>query len=252
MNNPIALITGANRGLGRSAALALAARGVDIVFTFRGNAQEATKLVAELEAQGRRAAALQLDLGRPDGIPAFVESLREKLATHFGCDRIRYLLNNAGAGVNAPIASTTAAQFDQMVNVHLKGTFFLTQALLPLIEDGGRILNVSSGLTRFAMTGYAAYASMKASIETFTRYLAQELGPRGIGVNVIAPGAIATDFGGGAVRDNVDLNRAIASSTALGRVGRADDIGPVMAVLLSDETHWINGQRIEAAGGVFL
>lgn len=201
MSTPIALITGGSRGLGRAAALALAARGVDIVFTYRGNRAEAARVVAELEARGRKAAALQLDLTRPQDIPAFVESLREKLATHFGRDRI---------------------------------------------------LNVSSGLTRFAMAGYAAYASMKAAIETFTRYLAVELGPRRIGVNVIAPGAIATDFGGGAVRDNAELNRAIASNTALGRVGQADDIGSVMAVLLSEQTYWINGQRVEASGGVML
>lgn len=252
MSTPIALITGGSRGLGRAAALALAARGVDIVFTYRGNRAEAARVVAELEARGRKAAALQLDLTRPQDIPAFVESLREKLATHFGRDRIRYLLNNAGTGANAPIAATTEAQFDEMMNAHLKGPFFLTQALLPLLEDGGRILNVSSGLTRFAMAGYAAYASMKAAIETFTRYLAVELGPRRIGVNVIAPGAIATDFGGGAVRDNAELNRAIASNTALGRVGQADDIGSVIAVLLSEQTYWINGQRVEASGGVML
>lgn len=252
MSTPIALITGGSRGLGRAAALALAARGVDIVFTYRGNRAEAARVVAELEARGRKAAALQLDLTRPQDIPAFVESLREKLATHFGRDRIRYLLNNAGTGANAPIAATTEVQFDEMMNAHLKGPFFLTQALLPLLEDGGRILNVSSGLTRFAMAGYAAYASMKAAIETFTRYLAVELGPRRIGVNVIAPGAIATDFGGGAVRDNAELNRAVASNTALGRVGQADDIGSVMAVLLSEQTYWINGQRVEASGGVML
>lgn len=201
MSTPIALITGGSRGLGRAAALALAARGVDIVFTYRGNRAEAARVVADLEARGRKAAALQLDLTRPQDIPAFVESLREKLATHFGRDRI---------------------------------------------------LNVSSGLTRFAMAGYAAYASMKAAIETFTRYLAVELGPRRIGVNVIAPGTIATDFGGGAVRDNAELNRAVASNTALGRVGQADDIGSVMAVLLSEQTYWINGQRVEASGGVML
>lgn len=249
---PIALITGGNRGLGRSAALALAGRGVDIVFTYRDNADQAARTVAEIEAFGRRGAALRLDLSRPSEVPAFVEALREKLATHFGRDRICYLLNNAGGGINAPIATTTEVQFDEMMSSHVKGPFFLTQALLPLIEEGGRILNVSSGLTRFAMPGYAAYASMKAAVETFTRYLAQELGPRGIGVNVIAPGAIATDFGGGAVRDNTELNRAIASATALGRVGQPEEIGTVMAVLLSEETRWVNGQRIEASGGVHL
>src|SRR5690606_1132553 len=182
----------------------------------------------------------------------FVAALRNCLATHFGARPLRYLLNNAGGGTNVPLAQTTSAQFDELMNTHLKGPFFLTQALLALIEDGGRILNVSSGLTRFTLPGYGAYASMKGAVEVLTRYLARELGSRGIGVNTIAPGAIATDFGGGAVRDNPQLNQFVASATALGRTGQADDIGPVMAALLSEETRWINGQRVEASGGMFL
>lgn len=252
MTHPIALITGASRGLGRSAALALAARGTDIVFTYRSNAAEAAQTVAAIEALDRQALALPLDLTLPDGIPAFADALRNALQSQFGGRRIRYLLNNAGAGVHVPLAETTAAQFDAMMNTHLKGPFFLTQSLLPLLEDGGRILNVSSGLTRFTLAGYGAYASMKGAIEVFSRYLARELGPRGISVNCVAPGAISTDFGGGAVRDNPELNRFVAGSTALGRVGLPEDIGPVMAALLSEDTRWINGQRVEASGGMFL
>jgi NAD(P)-dependent dehydrogenase (short-subunit alcohol dehydrogenase family) len=252
MTTPIALITGGSRGLGRSAALALVQRGVDVVLTYRGNATEAAAVVTAIESQGRRAAALPLDLADPASVPAFVHTLRKLLRERFASERIRYLLNNAGIGVNASIADTTGAQIDQMVNIHFKGPFLLTQALLPLIEDGGRILNVSSGLTRFSMAGYAAYASMKGAIEVFTRYLAAELGPRGISVNVIAPGAIETDFGGGRVRDDAEVNRYIASATAKGRVGLPDDIGPAMAMLLAGDTHWITGQRVEASGGMLL
>jgi len=252
MTTSIALVTGGNRGLGRSAALALARRGVDIVLTYRGNAAQAAGVVAEIETEGRRAAALPLDLADPSTVPAFVQSLRKVLRDRFGSEHLRYLLNNAGIGVNAPIGETTGAQIDQMVNIHFKGPFLLTQALLPLIEDGGRILNVSSGLTRFSMPGYSAYAAMKGAIEVFTRFLAAELGPRGISVNVIAPGAIETDFGGGRVRDDAAINHHIASATAKGRVGLPDDIGPAMAMLLAGDTHWITGQRVEASGGMLL
>lgn len=252
MTTPIALVTGGNRGLGHSAVLALARRGVDIVLTYRSNAAQAASVVAEVEALGRRAAALPLDVANPSAIPAFVQALRQVLRERFASERIRYLLNNAGSGVNAGIANTTGAQIDEMVNIHFKGPFLLTQALLPLVEDNGRILNVSSGLTRFSMAGYAAYASMKGAIEVFTRYLAAELGPRGISVNVIAPGAIETDFGGGRVRDDAAINSHIASATAKGRVGLPDDIGPAMAMLLAGDTHWITGQRVEASGGMLL
>jgi NAD(P)-dependent dehydrogenase (short-subunit alcohol dehydrogenase family) len=252
MTTPIALVTGGSRGLGRSAALALAARGTDVVLTYRSNQAEAAATVAQVEAQGRRAAALPLDLADPSTIPAFVEQLRATLRERFAAERIRYLLNNAGIGMHASFAETTPAVFDELVNIHFKGPFFLTQALLPLLEDGGRILNVSSGLARFAMPGYAAYAAMKGAIEVLTRYQAKELGPRGISVNAIAPGAIETDFGGGRVRDDAGLNQFVASITAMGRVGKPEDIGPVMAALLSEETRWITGQRVEASGGMFL
>lgn len=252
MSRKIALITGASRGLGRNAALKLAARGTDLILTWHSQSGEAEAVVREAQALGVRAVALQLDVGRSASFPAFTAAVREALHTHWQTERFDYLLNNAGVGVHAAFADTTEAQFDDMVRIHLKGPFLLTQALLPLMQDGGRILNVSSGLARFSLPGYAAYAAMKGGIEVLTRYLALELGPRRISVNTIAPGAIATDFGGGAVRDNAQLNALIASQTALGRVGEADDIGRVMSVLLSDDLGWVNGQRLEASGGIHL
>jgi NAD(P)-dependent dehydrogenase (short-subunit alcohol dehydrogenase family) len=248
----IALITGGNRGLGKSMALHLADRGVDIVFTYRGGASEAQAVVAELQEKGRRAAALQLEVGDSASFPAFVTALSAELQRTFGRSRFDFLVNNAGHGVHASFAETTEAQFDDLVRVHVKGPFFLTQQLLPLIEDGGRILNVSTGLSRMTIPGYAAYAMMKGAIEVLTRYQAKELGARRISVNVIAPGAIATDFGGGAVRDNTHVNQFIASQTALGRVGLPDDVGGAVALLLSPESAWVNAQRIEVSGGQML
>jgi len=249
--SPIALITGASRGLGRNTALALAKRGVDSVVTFRSNKTEAEAVVAEIERLGARALALPLDVGDSTSFPRFVEQLQQGLS-RMQRERIQFVVNNAGVGAYAPFAQTTEAQFDSLMNVHLKGTFFLTQRLLPLIADGGRILNVSSGLTRFSMPGFAAYATMKGAVEVLTHYLALELGPRKISVNTLAPGAIETDFGGGTVRDNAGVNKAIAEQTALGRVGLPDDIGGVVALLLAPESGWINGQRIEVSGGVHL
>ncbi len=251
MPTPIVLITGGSRGLGRDMALQLAQQGSDIVLTYRSEAGEAQKSVAAIEALGRRAVALPLDVGDVGAFPAFVEAVRGAL-TRWGSEHVDALVNNAGMGIHTAFADTTEAQFDLLMNVHLKGPFFLTSALLPLIADGGRILNVSSGLTRFTVPGYAAYAAMKGAIEVLSRYQAKELGARGIGVNTLAPGAIATDFGGGAVRDNAQLNGYLAGQTALGRVGEADDIGGVVASLLSPANRWINGQRIEASGGMFL
>lgn len=251
MPTPIVLITGGSRGLGRDMALQLAQQGSDIVLTYRSESGEAQKSVAAIEALGRRAVALPLDVGDVSTFPAFVEAVRGAL-TRWGSEHLDALVNNAGMGIHAAFADTTEAQFDLLMNVHLKGPFFLTGALLPLIADGGRILNVSSGLTRFTVPGYAAYAAMKGAIEVLSRYQAKELGACGIGVNTLAPGAIATDFGGGAVRDNAQLNGYLAGQTALGRVGEADDIGGVVASLLSPANRWINGQRIEASGGMFL
>ena len=249
---PIALITGGSRGLGRSMALKLAQKGNDVILTYHSNRAEADAVVAQIGQLGRRAVALQFDVSDSKTFDTFVQQVRTALKQHWQRERFDYLVNNAGVGVHASFAETTEAQFDELVNVHFKGVFFLTQKLLPLIEDGGRIVNLSSGLARFSTPGYAAYASMKGAIEVLTRYMAKELGARGIAVNVVAPGAIETDFGGGAVRDNVQLNKFLASNTALGRVGLPDDIGGVVASLLSPDNRWINAQRIEASGGMFL
>ena len=248
----IALITGASRGLGRSTALKLAEQGVDVILTYKHNETEALAVQAQIEAMGRRAVALQLDVAESKSFAAFAERVGAALAANWQRARFDYLVNNAGIGVHASFADTTEEQFDLLANIHLKGSFFLTQKLLPLIADGGRIVNTSSGLTRFSFPGYAAYAAMKGGIEVLTRYMAKELAPRGIRVNTIAPGAIETDFGGGAVRDNPQANAQIAGVTALGRVGLADDIGGAVAALLSDGNGWITGQRIEVSGGMML
>ena len=251
-STPIALVTGGSRGLGKNAALKIARQGTDTILTYRSNRAEAEAVVAEIEKQGRRAVALPLDVSAVASFDAFAEELRGVLKHQWQRDQFNFLVNNAGIGIHATFAETTEAQFDELVNIQLKGTFFLTQKLLPLIADQGRIVNVSTGLTRFALPGYAAYAATKGAVEVLTKYMAKELGPRGIAVNVVAPGAIETDFGGGVVRDNAQLNTFIASQTALGRVGRPDDIGGVIASLLSPDSGWINAQRIEASGGMFL
>lgn len=247
----IVLVTGGSRGLGRNAALALAADGADIVLTYRNQADAANEVVAQIQALGRRAAALPLDVADSAAFPAFADAVRAQLQA-WGETTLQGLLNNAGEGLHAMIADTTTAQFDHLVAVHLKGPYFLTQALLPLIVDGGRILNVSSGLARFALPGSSAYAMMKGGIEVFSRYLAKELGARGISANTLAPGAIETDFGGGRVRDDEAINAMVAGNTALGRAGKPDDIGPVVVALLSPATGWINAQRVEASGGMFV
>ncbi|MCY1396142.1 3-oxoacyl-[acyl-carrier-protein] reductase FabG [compost metagenome] len=252
MNRKIALITGASRGLGKNAALHLAAQGVDIIGTYRSQADEARAVTAEIEKHGGRAVMLQLDVSESGSFTAFAHQVASALNDTFGRPDFDYLINNAGIGINVPFAETSEEQFDQLMKIHLKGPFFLTQALLPLIADGGRILNVSSGLTRFSLPGFSVYATMKGAIEVLTRYQAKELGPRGIAVNVLAPGAIETDFGGGVVRDDADMNAQIAAGTALGRVGLPDDIGGAIAALLSDGSRWINGQRVEVSGGIFL
>ncbi|QDL55826.1 SDR family NAD(P)-dependent oxidoreductase [Rhodoferax aquaticus] len=249
---PVALVTGGSRGLGKNSALHIARGGSDVILTYRSEAAQAQAVVQAIEAMGRRAVALPLDVSESSSFAAFAEQVRSALATHWQRQDFNFLVNNAGVGVHASFMETTEAQFDSMVNIHLKGVFFLTQKLLPLMADGGRIVNVSTGLARFALPGYAAYGSMKGAVEVLTRYMAKELGPRGIAVNVVAPGAIATDFGGGAVRDNAQLNAFVASQTALGRVGEPDDIGGVIASLLTPGNRWVNAQRIEASGGMFL
>ncbi|MEQ9672945.1 MAG: SDR family oxidoreductase [Roseovarius indicus] len=249
MTDKITFITGGSRGLGRSMALKLAQQGIGVVFTYAGNAQAAEQTLADIAAQGGTAAALQLDQTDPARIASLPDRLRTTLRETFGRDTIDHLVNNAGTGHWALFADTTEDQLDDLYAVHVKGPFLLTQALLPMIEDGGKIVMISSGLARFALPGYAAYAAMKGAVEVLTRYLAQELGARGISVNTVAPGAIETDFGGGTVRDNPEVNRMVADHTALGRAGLPDDIGGAVAALLAGETHWITAQRIEVSGG---
>jgi NAD(P)-dependent dehydrogenase (short-subunit alcohol dehydrogenase family) len=251
MKDKVAIITGGSRGLGRNTAVHLARRGVDLIVTYRSNQQEADSLIHEAEALGRKAAALRLDTGDMRAFDGFAAEVRTILKS-WGRDGFDFLVNNAGHALHAPFMETTEEQFDAIVNVHFKGVYFLTQKLLPLMNDGGRILNLSSGLARFALPGTSAYGAAKGAIEVLTRYLAKELGPRGITVNAVAPGAIQTDFGGGRVRDNPELNKRVAEMTALGRAGVPDDIGPMIAALLSDENRWINGQRIEVSGGMAL
>ncbi len=248
----IAVITGGSRGLGRSMALHLADRGVDVIFTYATNAAAARAVAGEIEAKGRKVIALPLDVGQSDTFPAFADAVRAALRTGWQRESFDYLVNNAGTSLHAPFATTTEAQFDEVYRVHLKGTFFVTQRLLPLVADGGRIVNISSGLARFSFPGSSAYAAMKGAVEVLTRYLALELGTRGITVNTIAPGAIETDFSGGMVRDNKQVNAQIADRTALGRVGLPDDVGAATALLLSPDSRWITGQRIEVSGGCLL
>jgi NAD(P)-dependent dehydrogenase (short-subunit alcohol dehydrogenase family) len=247
----IAIITGGSRGLGRNTVLHLAGRGVHSIFTYKSNRAEADKVVAEAEKAGTRAIALQLDAADATSFGAFVERVRGALA-QLGRDRFDYLVNNAGTSHGKSFEQTTEAELDELYNVHLKGVFFLTQKLLPLINDGGKIVNLSSGLTRIVMANRAAYGSIKGAVEVLTRYMAKELGPRGIAVNVVAPGAIATDFSGGVVRDNPEVNKAISGMTALGRAGVPDDIGPMIASLLSEDNRWVNAQRIEVSGGMSI
>ncbi|HUO91963.1 MAG TPA: SDR family oxidoreductase [Rhizomicrobium sp.] len=247
----IAIVTGGSRGLGRSTVLSLARRGVASIFTYNTNRAEADKVVAAAREADAKAVALQLDTGKVAAFDGFVKSVSSALSD-LGAARFDYLVNNAGTSHHNAFEKTSEGELDALYNVHFKGVFFLTQKLLPFINDGGRIVNISSGLTRFAIPGSASYASMKGAIEVLTRYLAKELGPRGIAVNTVAPGAIATDFSGGMVRDNPEINKRVAEMTALGRVGQPDDIGPMIASLLSTDNRWINGQRIEVSGGMAL
>ncbi|HQU84955.1 MAG TPA: SDR family oxidoreductase [Pyrinomonadaceae bacterium] len=252
MSNKIALVTGGSRGLGKNMALKLAEKGNDVVLTYHSNKEEAEKVVAEISELGQKAFAIQLDAGNVSSFDAFFQNVAAHLTEAIGKPNFDFLINNAGTALYAPFAETTEEQIDEIINVHYKGVFFLTQKALPLLNDGGRIINISSGLARFSYIGSSAYGSMKGAVEVLTRYLAKELGARGISANVVAPGAIETDFGGGHVRDNEEINAQIAGITALGRVGLPDDIGGIVAFLCSEEARWINGQRIEAAGGIFL
>ncbi|GFO67586.1 short-chain dehydrogenase [Geomonas limicola] len=248
----IALITGGSRGLGRNIALHLAQKGVDVILTYHSREAEAQDTVRQIEGVGCKAVALQLDVAQHALYPAFAGQVKKVLAETWQRDDFDYLVNNAGFGVWSRFMETSEEQFDQLVNVHLKAAFFLSQKLLPIMKNGGSIVNISSGLARFSLPGYSAYGSLKAAMDALSRYMAVELGERQITVNSLAPGAIETDFGGGVVRDNPEVNAGIAAQTALGRVGLPDDIGAAVAALLSDDCRWINGQRIEASGGIHL
>ncbi len=248
----INIITGGSRGLGRSMALHVADRGQDSIITYNSRREDADAVVKAIEAKGRKAVAIQLDVSKPATFDAFVAGVKQALSTSWKTQKFDHLVNNAGTGMYTPIADVTEEKWDEIMTIHLKAPFFLTQKLLPLINDGGKIINVSSGLARFSYPGSSSYAMMKGGIEVFTRYLAKELGSRRISANTLAPGAIETDFGGGRTRDNKEINTAIAGNTALGRVGLPDDIGALAAAMLSDDFRWVNGQRIEATGGMFL
>jgi NAD(P)-dependent dehydrogenase (short-subunit alcohol dehydrogenase family) len=245
----IAIVTGASRGIGRNTVLSLAARGVDSILTYNSNAAEAAKVVDLVAAAGCKAVALRLDVSDAGSFDAFVVQVRAALET-LGAEQFDFLVNNAGTSSAMSFHNATEAELDSIFAVHFKGPFLLSQKLLPLIADGGRIVNLSSALSQRPMVGRAVYGPMKAAVEALTRYMALELGPRRIAVNVVAPGAVATDFSGGMVRDNPEVNRLVASHTALGRAGLPEDIGPMIASLLSEDNRWVNGQRIEVSGGM--
>ncbi|RFZ81079.1 SDR family oxidoreductase [Mucilaginibacter terrenus] len=248
----IALITGGSRGLGKNAALHLAAKGIDVILTYRSKQEEAEEVVNQVSANGQTAAALQLDTSKVATFADFKERLTAALKEKWGRDTFDFLVNNAGIDAASPFAKTTEEDFDNLFNVHFKGVYFLTQTLVDTIADGGRIINISTGLTRFATPGYAAYASMKGAIEVFTKYLAKELGSRGIAANLVAPGIVETDFTKEAFGSHPGMHDFISSITSLGRPGQPDDIGPVIAFLCTEDARWINAQRIEASGGMFL
>lgn len=250
--NKIALITGGSRGLGRNMAIALAKKGIDVILTYNSNPEAANTVVSEIQSMGQKATAFQLDTSKLKSFDNFIKQITEYLQEQTGSLNFDFLINNAGTGLYAPVADVTEEQLDEIVNIHYKGVFFLTQKALPFINDGGAIINISSGLTRIIYPGASVYGSLKGAVEILTRYLAKELGARKIRANVVAPGAIETDFGGGRTRDNKEINAHIASLTALGRVGLPDDIGGVVAFLCTEEAYWINGQRIEVSGGQAL
>lgn len=252
MASKIALVTGASRGLGKDSALQLAKKGFDIILTYQTKKEAANEVVKEIETLGQKAFALALDISTTAGFDQFATEVKSVLDTQFDSEKLDALVNNAGIGINESFETTTEEMLDAMTNIHFKGPYFLTQKLLPLLNDGSSVVNTSSGLARFSFAGYSAYGAMKAAIDSLSRYQALELGSRKLRVNSIAPGAIETDFGGGAVRDISDLNQHLASETALGRVGLPDDIGSVVAFLCSDDSKWINGQRVEVSGGFKL
>lgn len=251
-NKKIALVTGGSRGLGKNMALRIAAKGINVIVTYNSNQEEAAATVKAIEAMGQQAAALQLNTAQVKSFPAFFEQLGVVLQEQFQTSRFDFLINNAGIGILKPFTETTEEDFDALLNIHLKGVYFLTQKALPFLNDGSRIVNISTGLARFSTAPASAYASMKGAVEVLSRYLAKELGARGIAVNTVAPGAIATEFGDGAMKDNAQVHAHIGAITALGRIGQPDDIGGVVAFLCTEEARWINAQRIEVSGGMNL
>jgi NAD(P)-dependent dehydrogenase (short-subunit alcohol dehydrogenase family) len=246
----IALVTGGSRGLGKDMALALAKKGIDVVLTYRTSNQEAEKVVAEIEQAGGKACALPFDISEPKSLNGFIGSLSSTLEKNWGTKTFDFLINNAGVGATIPIEQVTEEAFDTLLNIHFKGAYFLTQKSLVLMNDGGAVINISTGTTRFCVPGYSVYASMKGAMEVFTKYLAKELGARGIRSNIVAPGPVETDFNNAAIRNNPQMKTFLGSLSPLGRVGQADDIGSVVAFLCSDDAKWINGQRIEVSGGI--
>jgi NAD(P)-dependent dehydrogenase (short-subunit alcohol dehydrogenase family) len=247
--NKIALVTGGSRGLGKNMALALAKKGIDVAFTYNSNKDAADDVVNQIHSLGRKAKSFKLDTSNINLFDAFTKEFSAWLSSEYANVKFDFLVNNAGTALYSPATDVTPEQMDGVFNIHYKGVFFLTQKLLPVMNDGGGVVNISSGLARIALPGSSVYGSIKAAVETLSRYLAKELGPRKIRVNVVAPGAIETDFGGGRVRDNKELNAQVAAMTALGRVGLPDDIGGVVAFLCTEEARWINAQRIEVSGG---
>ncbi|SEW50624.1 SDR family NAD(P)-dependent oxidoreductase [Chitinophaga arvensicola] len=251
-NNKIALVTGGGRGLGKNMALKLAEKGLNVILTYNSRKEDAEQVVSQIQQSGRQAAALQLNVGDLKSFDSFFEQLKKLLHDVFKADKIDFLINNGGIGGHALIEQVTEEMFDELLNIHYKGVYFLTQKAIPVLNDGGGIINISSGLARFSLPGSSAYACMKGAIEVFTRYLAKELAPRGIRANTVAPGAIATDFSGGRVRDDEQTNKMVSSITALGRVGLPDDIGGVVAFLCTPEAGWMTAQRIELSGGMLI
>ena len=252
MSRKIALVTGGSRGLGKDMALSLAKKGIDVILTFQNNQAAAESVVAEINAMGQKAIALRFDVGEIASIDNFLEDVLSCLKQNWNTDKFDFLINNAGVGATIPIPMVTEEAFDRLLNIHFKGVYFLTQKSIPLMADNGGVVFISSGTTRFCVHGYSVYSSLKAAVEVFTKYVAKEFGARGIRANIVAPGAIETDFNGGAIRNNPQMKAFLASQSPLGRVGNADDIGSVVAFLCTEDAKWINGQRIEVSGGMTL
>ena len=252
MKTKIAVVTGGSRGLGKDMALSMAKKGIDIILTYHTKKEEAGQVVEEIAQMGRKAVALSFDASNIKALDSFVENVKSALKTTWDTDKFDFLINNAGTGATIPIAQVTEENFDNLLNIHFKGVYFLSQKSFPLLNDNGGIINISTGTTRFSVPGYSVYSSMKSAVEVFTRHLARELGSRGIRANIVAPGPIETDFNNAAIRSNPQTKTFLSSQTPLGRVGQADDIGSVVAFLCSDDAKWINGQRIEVSGGINL